>query len=112
MEKLTGYMDIVQFILMIGAAVFAIFFYFSNPDNKAAGRISKIETECPLKHEQITYITNELKDSILKIERSLLLIQENDIKHIELELRDMSKAQTQILTILRERSGNNNIPAA
>jgi hypothetical protein len=103
MENIKDWMQIIQFIIFMGVAVFGIFFYFSKPDERASARISKVETECPLRHDKINYITDQLRESIFKIEKTLIMLQENDLKHIEQEQRRMSDTQTEILTILKER---------
>ena len=41
-----------------------------------------------------------MKDRFVNIDTSLTLIKENDIKHIENEMRKISQQQTKILTIL------------
>lgn len=103
-------MDNIQLIISIatlGGIIFAIYKTFTDPDIKAATRLEKIETSCPLKHDKINYVINEIKESLKSLDASMLLIKENDIKHIENEMRRMSDVQTKILTILEERSKNN-----
>lgn len=102
-------MDNIQLIISIatlGGIVFAIYKTFSDPDVKAATRLEKIEVACPLKHEKLDYVVSEIKSSIKSLDQSMLLIKENDIKHIENEMRRMSDVQTKILTILEERKNN------
>lgn len=102
-------MDNLQLIISIatlGGIVFAIYKTFSDPDIKAATRLQTLETSCPLKHDKINYVIAEIKESMKSLDQSMLLIKENDIKHIENEMRRMSDVQTKILTILEERKNN------
>jgi len=83
MENLNTYMNVFQFVLMIGAAVFAVFFYFSKPDERASRRLSRIETECPMKHNALNLAVDDIKNGILNINETFLFFQRNDFKHIE-----------------------------
>lgn len=108
MESLNTYMNIAQFIVMIGALVFGIFFYFSKPDQRASRRIDKIETECPIKHNRINEIFQEMRDGIAGINKTFEFFQRNDFKHIEeysrsidnrmAKLEGQSEAMLKILT--------------
>lgn len=82
--------------------IMAIGFYrmFRDPDEKAERDISNLKEGCVLKHGRIDEVISEMRDKFKSIDNSLLMIKENDIKHIEQEMRRMSEAQTRILTIL------------
>jgi len=82
--------------------IMAIGFYrmFRDPDEKAAQDISNLKKGCVLKHERIDEVIMEIRDKFKSIDNALLMIKENDIKHIEQEMRRISDVQTRILTIL------------
>lgn len=69
----------------------------------AADELEKQKTACDYKHRRIDELFEEVKETIKSIQNSLLLLKENDIKHIEQEQRRMSDVQTKILTILEYR---------
>jgi len=81
--------------MLIGGYIF-----LSRPAEKATDKINIMSSNCTIRHSRIDEIFKETKDAIKIINSSLLLIKENDIKHIEMEMRRMSEVQTRILTIL------------
>lgn len=56
---------------------------FRDPDEKADKSLTVLSTSCVLKHNRIDEMFKEMKEVISTINSSLLLIKENDIKHIE-----------------------------
>lgn len=86
------------------------YIFLSKPSEKANDKINVLETGCILKHNRIDEVFKEVKENIKIINNSLLLIKENDIKHIENEIRRMSDVQTRILTILEIRNQREEIP--
>jgi len=82
--------------------IMAIGFYrmFRDPDEKAEKDISNLKEGCLLKHERIDEVIAEMRDKFKSIDNSILILKENDIKHIEQEMRRISDVQTRILTIL------------
>lgn len=82
--------------------IMAIGFYrmFRDPDEKAAQDISNLREGCSLKHGRIDEVISEMRDKFKSIDNNLVMIKENDIKHIEQEMRRISDVQTKILTIL------------
>lgn len=90
----------IQFIISVCTLVgfvFIIYKTFTDPDVKSAKKIEVMEGQCELKHLRLDEITTELKNAIL-------LIKENHLPHIEKDVRAISMAQTEILTILKERN--------
>lgn len=104
MDSIGTFMDIAQFVLVVGAAVFGVFFYFSKPDQRASRRIDKIETECPIKHNRINEILKEMRDGISGINKTFEFFQRNDFKHIEEYARStdnrMAKLEGQMETVV------------
>lgn len=67
-----------------------------DPDVKADKNISTMRTTCTLKHERIDSDINE-------INKTLTLIQENHLRHMEDRLGKIEGSQIRIETILSER---------
>jgi hypothetical protein len=86
---------IVSF-LTLGAFLFAVYKYFRDPDVKNSNEVILIKQSCAQKHE---YLDKALAD----LSRAYTLMQENDLKHIEAELRRLSEAQVRIVTMMDER---------
>lgn len=105
MESLQGWLSLITSFASSVGVLFLVYNHFRNPDIKASERIDKIETSCPLKHEKQDYVIQEIQKNMKAISDSLLLLKENDIKHIELEMRELANTQTKILTILEYREG-------
>lgn len=74
--------------------------FFRQPSERANDRIGILKTACEIRHQRIDEILAETRDQFKNIDNRLLLLKENDIKHIENEMRRMSDVQTKILTIL------------
>ena len=95
--------DYILIALSVGQLLLLVIgFYkmFRDPDEKAERDISNLKEGCLLKHERIDEVIAEMRDKFKSIDNSLLMIKENDIKHIEQEMRRLSDVQTRILTIL------------
>jgi len=80
--------------------VIAVYKFSADPDAKADKLMAINEVTCNEKHKRLDEIIAEMKDRFINIDTSLTLIKENDIKHIENEMRKISQQQTKILTIL------------
>jgi len=76
MEQIIIYLAIGTSSLSIIATAFNFYKHFRNPDINASKRLSIIETTCPIKHKT-------LDDAIATFARSLELIKENHLRHIE-----------------------------
>lgn len=98
--EIKNWLDVLTSIVSLIGVFFFVYLYFRSPDEKAEKQLSVLNTNCILKHTRIDEIIREMKDSFKSIDSLILLIKENDIKHIETEMRRMSEAQTRILTIL------------
>lgn len=73
--------------------IFVVYKTFSDPDIKNKEDLQILETRCQYKHERLDEILDDMRTS-------LKLLKENDIKHIEQEIRIISERQNKILTIL------------
>ena len=93
-------------ITLIGFA-FLIWNTINKKENSLSKDIEKIKIECPLKHSRIDDVIQETRIAIEKINNSLMLLKENDIKHIEQEMRKISDIQTRILTTIEIRFKDN-----
>ena len=86
---------IISIITLLGI-FYAIYMSLRNPDISNEKEIALIKQSCGLKHVN-------LNENILSINKTLNLIQENDLKHIEGEIRSLKENQIKIFTILDER---------
>jgi vacuolar-type H+-ATPase subunit F/Vma7 len=106
-------MDLKEYILIGLAAgnfiTMIVGFYkvFRDPDINADKQLGINAVACNEKHKRLDEIIVEIKDKFKSIDNSILLIKENDIKHIEQEMRRMSDAQIEILTILEYKKQKN-----
>ena len=91
----------VQAFLNFIGIIFLIYKNFSDPDVKAASQIGLLQQGCKLKHERID-------ENIETIKKTMNLIQENDLKHIEQEIGGLKENQIKIFTILDERLPSKN----
>jgi len=103
MQGFTEILSIIGQLIPTIGVLFLVYNHFRNPDIKSSERISKIETKCPIVHTRIDEKMIEMYDRWKNIDNVLMLLKENDIKHIESEMRRMSDVQTRILTILEIR---------
>ena len=105
MQDFKDILSIIGQIIPTIGVLFLIYNHFKNPDIKAAKDINEIRTSCPLKHEKLDYIIAQINKNLDAMNQRITLLQENDIKHIELEMREMANTQTKILTILEYNEG-------
>lgn len=97
------YLDIISSLVTLVGILFFIYIYFRNPDEKADKQLGMNRVACDEKHKRIDEIILEMREKFKSIDYSLTFLKENDIKHIEQEMRRMSDTQTKILTILEIR---------
>lgn len=105
MQDFKDILSIIGQIIPTIGVLFLIYNHFKNPDIKAAKDINEIRTSCLLKHEKLDYIIAQINKNLDAMNQRITLLQENDIKHIELEMREMANTQTKILTILEYNEG-------
>ena len=93
---------ILNFAAVIGLAIL-IYKTFHGPDEKAEKDIAVMQQRkndfqqlCDLRH-------SGLDTNISRLAKALELIQVNDLKHIEGEVRSLKENQVKIFTILDER---------
>lgn len=82
-------MSLLLDVLTLLAIIFAVYKYFRDPDVNANLEIALMKQKCAINHESI--------------DRDILVIKENHLKHIEIDIKRLENAQTKILTILDER---------
>ena len=106
MNELKNLEPLFDLILNVAAVIgLAILIYktFRGPDEKNEKDIAVMQQRkndfqalCDLRH-------SNLDKDIATFAKSLALIQENDLKHIELEMGKLRENQAKIFTILDER---------
>ncbi|MFA7000501.1 MAG: hypothetical protein WC241_05355 [Candidatus Paceibacterota bacterium] len=69
---------------------------WKKPTEDNTDSLREMKLECGYKHKS-------LDEVIGRLDKTLFLIQENDLKHIELRLNDHSDKLTKLYTILDER---------
>jgi phage-related minor tail protein len=82
---------------------------FRDPDIKADKDIDLLKQGCQLRHVGIDKDIKGINESISSIQRSFTLLQENDLKHIEMRMNDMEKGMVEIKTMLNERLPKKNV---
>lgn len=90
--------NILSIITLIGVVI-AVYRSFSDPNKRQDRQIAVGEATCKLKHE-------DLNKDISKINNTLLLIENNSLKHIEERMNTIENKQVKIFTILEERLPN------
>ena len=108
--EIKDWLDVITSVISLIGVFFFVYLYFRSPDEKADKQLGVITTNCNLKHSRIDEIIGEMRDRFKSIDNSILLIKENDIKHIEQEMRRMSDVQTKILTILEYKEKTPIVP--
>lgn len=97
---------ILQFTTLLGV-LFAVYMYFRKPDEEASTQIALLKQNDTMKHEALDKMLDEkignINTALANMSKSLFLLQENDIKHIELRLTDQDKSLAKLFTILEER---------
>jgi len=101
--EIKEWLDVITSMVSLVGVFFFVYLYFRSPDIKADKSIAMNGVACNEKHNRINEIIGEMRENFKSIQNSILLIKENDIKHIESEMRRMSDVQTKILTILEYR---------
>jgi hypothetical protein len=94
---------IISVATLIGIVI-AVYKYSADPDIKNKTDIKEIELQCQFKHQRIDEVIQEIRGRYESIDKSIMLIKENDLKHIENNVRDIKNTQTKILTILEMKS--------
>lgn len=98
--ELKEWLDVITSIISLVGVFFFVYLYFRSPDIKADKQLGINAVSCNEKHNRINEIIGEMRENFKSINNSILLIKENDIKHVEQEMRRMSDVQTKILAIL------------
>lgn len=106
-------MSIQEIGLIIGlsvtsvGALFTVYDRFANTDISSAQKVALLEQGCSLKHNALDKMLDEklgtMNEHIGQLSKTMMLLQENDIKHIELRLTDQDKSLAKLFTILEER---------
>lgn len=100
MEQLGQWIQlIISSATLIGLFV-AVYKFSRDPDEKMEKKIIAREIICDEKHKRLDEIVGEMRNKFTSIDKSLTLIKENDIKHIENNIRGIKETQVKILTIL------------
>jgi hypothetical protein len=92
MEKLQLTISLATLVGFVATAVLAIF----KPNAKQDVDISTLKGRCDERHKSIDM-------AIERIDKTLLLLKENDLKHIENGMNELGKQYVEIKTILKER---------
>jgi len=100
MEFINQWLGLIISSSTLVMLVIAVYKFSNDPDAKADKLMAINAVACNEKHKRLDEIIAEMKDRFISIDTSLTLIKENDIKHIENEMRKISQQQTRILTIL------------
>ena len=100
MEFVNQWLGLIISSATLVMMVIAIYKFSNDPDKKAEKILAINAVACQEKHKRLDEIISEMKDRFVNIDTSLTMLKENDIKHIENEMRKMSQQQTKILTIL------------
>jgi CRISPR/Cas system-associated endonuclease/helicase Cas3 len=96
MEKANLLLTIILGALTLGGVIFAIYRTFDDPNRRQDKEIAVDKAVCAEKHRG-------LDDRLERIDNTLLLIKDNDLKHIEQRMNELSENQIKIFTILEER---------
>jgi hypothetical protein len=95
-KELSENLGVIMQILTLGGIIFAIYKSYSNPQVKLDKDYATMEIECKYKH-------HALDENIHSINRTLTLIQENHLSHIENEIKRLGEGQIRLETIINER---------
>ena len=105
-----GLQEWLQLLVSVGTLfgmIFIIYKSLSDPDIKAANRIDLLTQGCDLRHKSLEELWGEkfsnMEQNISSINKTFILLQENDLKHIENSVSLLETGQTKIFTILDER---------
>jgi len=100
MEFVNQWLGIIISSSTLVMLVIAVYKFSADPDAKADKLMAINAVACNEKHKRLDEILEEMRNRFISIDKMLTLIKENDMKHIENEMRKMSQQQTKILTIL------------
>ncbi len=101
--NLKDYLDIVTSLVSLGGIMFFIYHFFRNPDIRADKLLGINKVACEEKHKRLDEIICDMREKFKNIDTSITFMKENDIKHIEQEMRIISERQGKILAILEYR---------
>lgn len=108
MEGIKEWIQITISVITLAGVIIAMYKFSNDPDNRADKQIGINEASCVEKHKRVDEILEETKSNFIEIKSDIRLIKENDLKHIEQEMRKISQQQTKILTILEYRDNIKN----
>ena len=103
MEKANLLLTIILGVLTLGGVIFAIYRTFDDPNRRQDKEIAVDSAVCVEKHKNLDEHFARIDASISSINNILLLLKENDIKHIEQKMNELSENQIRTFTILEER---------
>jgi len=96
------------FVIVLGSITIAQFIFklvqgVRDPNVKQDTRVQRLEDGCIYKHKALDENILSINTAIAQINRTFMLFQENDFKHIETRMTDLEKGQVRIETMLDER---------
>lgn len=93
METIKNALGIANAVILIGGAIFAVYFYFRKPDEKSKAGIAEINQRCHYLHEALNASINSINQKLDKFET-------NHMQHIEPDIRKLQTDMVRALTIL------------
>ena len=93
---LLGIITVIKTIIELSSSV-------KDPNIKQDLELGKLKEGCYYKHEAVNNKFAVYDDQFTKITESLFLIKENELKHIENDIKGIKEEQVKIITILEER---------
>jgi hypothetical protein len=106
-EQISQWIEFIVSISTLIGIILIIYKFSNDPDIRTDKQLGINAAACEEKHRRIDEIISEMRDRFVKIDMAVTGIKENDLKHIEQEMRKMSQQQTKILTVLEYREGLN-----
>ena len=96
------------FVIVLGIITIAQFIFklvqgVRDPNVKQDTRVQRLEDGCLYKHQALDSNIIAINKSIAQVNRTFMLFQENDFKHIETRMTDLEKGMVRIETMLDER---------
>jgi hypothetical protein len=107
LEDFMNWLAIIGSLITIIGVIILVYKSFRDPDEKTGRNIDVMKAKCTEKHERIDEIISEIRKSIEGINYTFAHFKENEFRHIEQDMKNMSEKQTEILTIFKEREKNN-----
>jgi len=89
MEKINSIIGIIISATTLIGVIILTYKHFADPDVESKNEIEKMKLSCDMKHADI--------------DKNILVIKENHLKHIEKDISTIQNNQTKIFTILEER---------